>query len=212
MQTIILAARKGGPGKTTLAAHLAIQAERDGAGPVMLVDLDPQQTLTAWWKDRQAETPILSEVPITRFREELASVRDKPGLIIVDTPGFEADLLTLITAADFVIIPVQPSPNDLRGIATTVDLAKRAQRPFCFVITRGIPRSGLTQQAPLILSQYGAVATTIVFNRVDYAGAMTDGRTVQEIDPKGKAAAEIAQLWAYLNQQINAPTRKEGAE
>ena len=40
---------------------------------------------------------------------------------------------------------------------------------------------------------------------------MTDGRTVQEIDPKGKAAAEIAQLWAYLNQQINAPTRKEGA-
>ena len=135
MQTIILAARKGGPGKTTLAAHLAIQAERDGAGPVMLVDLDPQQTLTAWWKDRQAETPILSEVPITRFRDELASVRDKPGLIIVDTPGFEADLLTLITAADFVVIPVQPSPNDLRGIATTVDLAKRAQRPFCFVIT-----------------------------------------------------------------------------
>jgi chromosome partitioning protein len=47
------------------------------------------------------------------------------------------------------------------------------------------------------------VATSIIYNRVDYAGAMTDGRTVQEIDSKGKAASEIEQLWKYLFQQLS---------
>src|ERR1035438_8742219 len=61
MNVLALAARKGGSGKTTLAAHLAVEAERIGNGPVTLMDLDPQQSLTAWWNDRQAETPKLLE-------------------------------------------------------------------------------------------------------------------------------------------------------
>ncbi|MBU6252976.1 MAG: ParA family protein, partial [Alphaproteobacteria bacterium] len=38
MRVIALASQKGGTGKTTLAGHLAVQAHRAGAGPVVLIE------------------------------------------------------------------------------------------------------------------------------------------------------------------------------
>jgi chromosome partitioning protein len=204
MKTIVFAARKGGSGKTTLAAHLAVQAETAGAGPVTLIDADPQRSLTAWWNDRKADSPALLDIPLARLAAELGASRGSPGVVMIDTPPLDAvAIAAVVDVADLVVIPVKPSPHDLRGVTVTVDLCRKTARPFVFAVTQAVPRATLTQQAPLILSQFGAVATTIVYNRVDYAGAMTDGRTVQEIDPRGKAAAEIAGLWIYLSQYIS---------
>ena len=204
MKTIVLAARKGGSGKTTLAAHLGVQVEKTGSGPVTLIDTDPQQSLTAWWNDRQAESPRLLELSLTRLPAELGKVRGAPGFVFIDTPPLDSGVIaSVIDVADLVLIPVKPSPHDLRGVSVTVDLCKKAGRPFVFVVTQAVQRATLTQQAPLILSQFGPVATSIIYNRVDYAGAMTDGRTAQEVDAKGKAAGEIAGLWIYLSQQLS---------
>ena len=205
MKTIVLAARKGGSGKTTLAAHLGVQAELVGDGPVTFIDTDPQQSLTAWWNDRRAESPRLMELPVLgRLPGELAKVRSTPGFVVVDTPPLDSTVIApVIDVADLVVIPVKPSPHDLRGVGVTVDMCKKAGRPFVFVVIQAVQRATLTQQAPLILSQFGPVATSIIYNRVDYAGAMTDGRSVQELDRRGKAAAEIAALWIYLSQQLS---------
>ena len=46
MKVIAVASQKGGTGKTTLCGHLAVQAERMGAGPVALIDTDPQGSLS----------------------------------------------------------------------------------------------------------------------------------------------------------------------
>ena len=121
------------------------------------------------------------------------------------TPGFEAaEMQPLLEVADFVVIPVQPTPNDLRAVGPTVQTVKTVGRDnFCFVVTRGVAGAKLTIQTPLVLSQHGPVATTIVFNRVDYAGAMADGRTIQEIDPKGKGAEETSQLWVYVRGRMH---------
>jgi chromosome partitioning protein len=205
MKTIVLAARKGGSGKTTLAAHLGVQAELVSQGPVTFIDTDPQQSLTAWWNDRQAQHPRLLEVAaIGLLPVELGKVRSAPGFVVVDTPPLDSTVIaSVINVADLVVIPVKPSPHDLRGVSVTVDMCKKTGRPFVFVVVQAVQRATLTQQAPLILSQFGPVATSIIYNRVDYAGAMTDGRTVQEIEPKGKAAGEIAGLWIYLSQQLS---------
>jgi chromosome partitioning protein len=204
MKTIVFAARKGGSGKTTLAAHLGVHAESSGSGPVTLIDTDPQQSLTAWWNDREGETPRLLELELSRLPAELGKVRASPGLVLIDTPPLDSSVIaTVIDVADLVVIPVKPSPHDLRGVSVTVDMCKKARRPFVFVVAQAVQRATLTQQAPLILSQFGPVATSIIYNRVDYAGAMTDGRTAQELDPKGKAASEIAGLWIYLFQQVS---------
>ena len=205
MQSIVIAARKGGASKTTLAAHLGVMAEMSGAGPVTFLDADPQKTLTLWWHDREAPAPLLMEgVSPKELGRELERARQAPGLLFIDTPPLETGTIgDVIALADLVVIPVRPSPNDFRGVSTTVELAKRVGKPFVFVITQATPRTGLTQQAGLILSQFGPVATTIMHNRVDYAASMTDGRTVQEIDPKGKGTAEIRELWEYLSQQLS---------
>jgi hypothetical protein len=59
MRILTIASQKGGAGKTTLTAHLAVEAERTGAGPVAVVDTDPQGSLAAWWNSREAPTPSL---------------------------------------------------------------------------------------------------------------------------------------------------------
>jgi chromosome partitioning protein len=204
MKTVVFAARKGGSGKTTLAAHVAVQAEAAGNGPVTLIDTDPQQSLTAWWNDRDGESPRLLELPLGRLPAELGKVRAAPGFVMIDTPPLDSDVIaSVIDVADLVVIPVKPSPHDLRAVSITVEICKKARRPFVFAVTQAVQRATLTQQALVILSQFGPVATSIIYNRVDYAGAMTDGRTVQEIDSKGKAAIEIAELWRYLFQHFS---------
>ena len=204
MKTILFASRKGGSGKTTLLAHLAVQAMHEGED-VTIVDLDPQQNLKAWWEARAEDRLKLAQFPVAQFAVRLAAVRDQPGFLLVDTPGFEAaEMQPLLEVADFVVIPVQPTPNDLRAVGPTVQAVKTVGRDnFCFVVTRGVAGAKLTIQTPLVLSQYGPVATTIVFNRVDYAGAMADGRTIQEIDPKGKGAEETSQLLGYVRGRMH---------
>jgi chromosome partitioning protein len=46
MKVLALTSQKGGSGKTTLAGHLAVAAEMSGAGPVAVIDTDPQGSLT----------------------------------------------------------------------------------------------------------------------------------------------------------------------
>jgi chromosome partitioning protein len=211
MKTILFASRKGGSGKTTLLAHMAVQA-RSAGEDVKIVDLDPQQNLKAWWDVRKDEGVQLTQLPVDQFAARIAAVRSQPGFLFVDTPGFEAEeMQPLIEAADFIVIPVQPTPNDLRAVGQTVQAVKASGREnFCFVVTRGIQGTKLTMQTPLVLSQHGPVATTVVYNRVDYAGAMADGRTIQELDPKGKGAEEVAQLWDYINTRLGERAAKTG--
>ena len=73
MHVLALASQKGGAGKSTLAFHLAVAAESDGAGPVALVDTDPQATLTRWWEARQAETPKMAKGEVTELQALLRS-------------------------------------------------------------------------------------------------------------------------------------------
>ena len=78
-----------------------------------------------------------------------------------------------------------------------------AHRPFAFVVTQAKANSRLTVQAMAALSVHGVVSPAIVHDRVDYAASMIDGRTVLETDPKGRSAAEVTELWAFVKARIN---------
>jgi chromosome partitioning protein len=111
----------------------------------------------------------------------------------------------VVALADLVIVPVQPSPHDLRAVGATVDLARKAKRPLVFVINRTKPRVRLTGEAAIALSQHGTVSPAMLADRAVYAAAAIDGRTAPEIEATGAAAAEVAELWRYLTDRLEAP-------
>src|ERR1019366_2658054 len=94
-----------------------------------------------------------------------------------------------------ILIPIRPSPSDLRASAQTVALVKAADKPFLFVITQAKPQATITAQTVAALSQHGRVAESFIADRVLYAGAMTGGRTAPELAPRSAAADEVARLW-----------------
>jgi chromosome partitioning protein len=104
--------------------------------------------------------------------------------------------------ADLVIVPVKPSPDDLKAAAVTVNRLKALGIPFLFVITQAVQNSNITAQAIAALSHHGAVAETLIINRVTYPAAFTDGRTPQEIEPKGSAAKEVSKLWTFIASYV----------
>lgn len=204
MQTIVVANQKGGAGKTTLAGHLAVAAEAAGAGPVVLIDMDPQGSLADWWNARTADTPRfwVSEVPaLPDVLRELQAIG--AALVIVDTPPQVGPLIqSAINCADLVIVPTRPSPHDLRAVPATVGMVEKAQRRMVFVMNAATKRARLTGQTAIELSQHGTVAPATLHHRQDYAAAMIDGRTSQELDPEGPAAEEINSLWRYVASQL----------
>ena len=205
MKTIVFANQKGGVGKTTLAAHLAVAAERAGDGPCVLIDTDPQASLVAWWNGREAETPAFAPVILKELPGKLEALGQAGyTYAFIDTPpAITESIRAVVAQADFVLIPTRPSPHDLRAVGRTVELALVAQRPFAFAVTQAKPNSRLTVQAMAALSEHGVVAPAIVHDRVDYAASMIDGRTVLEMDPKGRSAAEVAELWNFVKTRMH---------
>ena len=213
MRVIVVASQKGGCGKTTLAAHLAVQAGLAGDGPAVLVDADWQGSLAEWWRARNDDALALATVnpgELTAMRKDelaanLAELRRRGfAVAIIDTPPARtAAIEQVIAVADLVLIPVRPSPHDLRAVGATVDMARRSGKPFLFVVNGATPRASITVQAVAALSEHGPVAPVILHHRIDYAASMIDGRTTVELTPSSRSAQEIADLWKCVFGRIN---------
>ena len=205
MRVLVIASQKGGVGKTTIAGHLGVMAESKGAGPVALIDTDPQGSLSSWWNERQAETPVFASVDIAHLAEHLKHL-EKAGvkLAIIDTPPAVSDIIRKVLAvADVVLIPTRPSPHDLRAVGSTVELVEAAGKRMVFVINGAAQRAKITGEAAIALSQHGTVAPVTLYQRTDFAASMIDGRTAQEIDATSRSAAEVEKLWIYVSTQLH---------
>lgn len=204
MRVLALASQKGGSGKTTLSGHLAVQAQLSGAGPVVLIDIDPQGSLADWWNEREAELPAFAQTTVARLASDLEVLRQQGfRLAVIDTPpAITMAIQSVIQVAELIVIPTRPSPHDLRAVGATVDLCDRAGKPLIFVVNAATPKAKITYEAAVALSQHGTVAPVTIHNRLDFAASMIDGRTVMEIDPMAKSSIEIGDLWRYLAERL----------
>jgi chromosome partitioning protein len=218
VQVIVVASRKGGCLKTTLSAHLAVEAGSRGDGPVAAIDADPMGGLTGWYDARKAEEPICVE-PKTLKRvgisATLGSLRENGiRVVFIDTPPSASnDVRDVIEAADLVLVPVIPSPNDFRAIGETLDLIDAADKPALFVVSNATSSTKLTGQAMTLLSQHGTLAAVdgkpvIIRVRTDYRSSMTDGRTVRELKASSKSAEEISDLWTAVKARLEKEQRR----
>src|SRR4029434_1060111 len=210
MRILTIASQKGGAGKTTLSAHLAVEAERTGAGPVAVVDTDPQGSLAAWWNTRQANTPLFSAVDMSQLAAHLKRL-DEQGmqLVVIDTPPALTSIIErTIQAALCICMRARPSPHDLRAVVTIVEMVEQSNTPFCFVVNGAPPRTTIAKDAVGALAAHGKVAPVAVHHRIDFASSMIDGRTVGELEPQSRSAHEITQLWKYIDTEFRKYERR----
>lgn len=214
MRTIVVASNKGGAGKTTLVTHLAVEAQRQGDGPVGVIDADPMGGASGWYNARNeaAGHPVFLDMEQGGLAAALRAA-ERAGLrtVFIDTPpAATASIQAIMEASDLVIIPVIPSPNDLRAIGETLTLVENAKRPLIFVLNSADARALLTGSATRMLSQHGPIASTVIGQRQIYRSSMTDGHVASEFRGAGakQASAEMAELWKDIQNALKGGKRR----
>lgn len=204
MPVIAIISQKGGAAKTTLALHIADEAERQEL-PALVIDTDPQASAFQWGKWREGRPPEVIDSPPPLVADKVQKARDMgAAVVVIDTPPHaEAAAVAAAKAADLILIPCRPSALDLQAVKLTADLAQRSGKPAFVIFTGGNPQAArLHADAAEIVKGYGLdVCPHIMADRVAYRNSIGAGQTAREIEPNGKAAEEIAQLWGWIASQ-----------
>ncbi|NFV80200.1 ParA family partition ATPase [Magnetospirillum aberrantis] len=198
---VTIAQQKGGAGKTTMAAQLAVSYARAGKR-VGLIDIDPQGSLATWYEVRKAlvapDGAGISFVQASGWRltNELDRMKRDTDLILVDSPPHaETDVRIAVRAADLIMVPMQPSPMDLWATQPTLDMAKKEKSTALVVFNRTPPKGKLVDAVRRkIVEADMPVAATVLGNRVAFAASMMEGKGVAESNPRHTATKEIKAL------------------
>lgn len=210
---ITIAQQKGGAGKTTLAAHLAV-AYAGIRQKVAIIDIDPQGSLTQWYRVReqllgQPHTGMhFVAISGWRVRSEIERLRHHYDVVLIDSPPHtQTEARTAIRAADIVVVPLQPSPMDVWATAETIEICKQEKKPVKMVLNRVNPHTKLSEA---IAGEMIGLAENWFGNRVIFAGALMQGKGVTEAAPHSIAAEEVLglarEISAYLHKKAK-PSR-----
>lgn len=206
MATVAIISQKGGAGKTTLALHLAAAAQ-DAGRVSLIIDTDPQATASQWASWREDHPPEVIDSPPPRLAAKVEQAQAQGAdFIVIDTPPHaDSAARAAVEVADLVLIPCRPSAFDLAAIQATVKLAQLLRKPAFVVFTAGAPNAPrMYQEAGELVENFGAApCPTQLPDRAAYRHASAEGRTVMELEPTGKAANEIRQIYKWTCRQID---------
>lgn len=204
MKKLAIISRKGGTGKTTLAIHLAVEAERSGH-TVILIDLDPQASATRWKDHREDDTPFVVATPVSRLAETLSRAKESGATFaVIDTaPHTETAALDAAIAVEMVLIPCKAALVDLEAIPSTVNIIRIANVPARIVFNAVPSRGDRVDQAREAVKVFDIpCAPCSIGDRVAFIDSYNAGLTAQEYDPRGKASQEIQDLYVYISNEM----------
>jgi chromosome partitioning protein len=207
-RTVAIISQKGGAGKTTLAIHLAAVAQETGQ-VALIVDTDPQATASQWAAWRQDAPPEVIDSPPPRLAAKVAAAKEQgAGLVVIDTPPHaDSAARAAVEVADLILIPCRPSAFDLAAIQTTAKLVQLLRKPAFVVFTAGSPNAPrVYAEAGELVDSYGTPPCPVpIPDRAAYRHASAEGRTVMELEPAGKAAEDIRDLYRWICRQLGTP-------
>jgi chromosome partitioning protein len=202
LKTIAFVSQKGGSGKSTLCINLAVAAAQGGSA-VAIVELDRQGTIRHWADVRGAEPPEVAPAEASEIGTALAQLAGRGhDYAFIDTPGaIGTEMLAAIRAADLCVVPSRPTPADLRAVRATLGAIYRLEKRFTFVLNQTQVSSYRTRDAARSLTALGVLPDVNIVMRTDHQDAVGAGQGVTELNPYGKAAYEIHQLWTWIARQ-----------
>lgn len=199
MKVISVLNQKGGAGKTTIATHLARALQLEGLD-VLLVDSDPQGSARDWAAVREYNALAVVGIDRPTIDRDLKKITKKDFVVIDEAPQ----------AADFILIPVQPSPYDIWATADLVELVKQRMEVTdgklraTFIVSRAIKGTKISREITAALKDYDLpVLNTSIVQRVTYPVTATAGSTVLDSEPHSDGTREIIAMVAEIKQILN---------
>jgi chromosome partitioning protein len=217
MPIIAVSNPKGGAGKSTTTLLIATYLAQQGA-PVTVVDADPNQPIVHWRsKGSNSTVTVVGDVRENNLMDVLDKITDP--FIIIDLEGTASVLVSRsIALSDFVLIPVQASPEDVRAaskaIRAVVDEEKVAQRsnpnrriPFKVILTRtpapGAPISTLQRQ---LEKEIKAAALprfrSSVAERQAFKAMFLEGLTLPELKEQGHKVGNLDSAYQNVHEIV----------
>jgi chromosome partitioning protein len=212
MQTWAIIAQKGGQSKTTIATGFAVEAARTG-GAVVVLDADDRQGSSLYWAERrQADDVVVKDSSVAGLPLHVSKAKasGRIDLTIIDTPANSKDIASAAAElADFVLIPVAPRGLDVHSVLQTVKQVQLAGTPFAVVLTQ-VPHQGGegAEAAAGFVSKGIRVLETRLHFRKDFYKAPPMGLTAAELDPTGKAAAELRAAFEEVKRLTHYTTKR----
>ncbi|MCG7871011.1 MAG: ParA family protein [Candidatus Thiodiazotropha lotti] len=202
MRVIAMAGQKGGAGKSTLAIHLAVQAQQQGV-ETLLADMDLySRTCSAWGGEREQKTPIVVQVASDDLEAFLLQAKEEGfDLVILDLPRQDDQLVDNVAQrADLTLIPCRPTFADLRTLSSNLE---QVSQPYAVVLNACPLDSAIkTKQAWYALEEIGVPVSPISISHHEaFDDALYGGESVTEHDPESKAGDEIRELWMWIERE-----------
>lgn len=200
---LLIAASKGGTGKSTLSVHLAVAAEMNEISTIIFdTDIeDGQKSCVKWAENGEKAGPVVRSPKISKVPEAIKWARAKGfGMIVIDTAGRDVVLMNkILELADFMLTPCQPSVFDLRATSSIRRLWQSSKTPGSIVLN-GITRANSKRARYYIdkFSEIGTILSTCIARRVQYIDAIEKGQGVSEFLPGGAGDKEMRSLLAEV--------------
>jgi chromosome partitioning protein len=226
MVVVSILARKGGTGKSNAIRCLSVEALKAGRR-VVIVDADPQPTCHRWWQRRTAagiHVPLVVLPSPGGLAAQVKAFRDQQvDLVLIDTPPTATPMVNAaLDVSTAALVVTRPNPEDLESVQESLRVAGAQQRRTGVVLWQAPPdkRVRAVSLAREALEAMGAlVCPTAVSASVSYPYAYAEGLTPQEREPEGRARAELAEVWAWLQREgivsydkvANAPKRQKAS-
>jgi len=203
MRTILVLNAKGGCGKSTIATNLASYFASVMGKKVVLADFDPQESSLEWLETREEKWPHIEGV--AAYKEPLRVAKDTE-FVIMDAPArvHGKELTQLMRKAETVLLPVLPSPIDMRAAKKYMEELMKNGRVVRKEVKIGVIANRVRDNTIIFSDLYYFIKAM----KLPYVATLRDRQNYIRAEERGIGVFEMAPSQVYHDLEDWEPLTK----